>query len=236
MAPEAVDDMYHGCTKQMKNSIKKKDLESDLKSVLKLETNFIGAWERIETCSTRKPDTEDKALTKNHMMAICAYTSDSIYSKFNTAVRTQKKNYGSSFKFLSLHYWLTTAIQILNNNYHCTTAYRRTKLEFIGNVNDRIRFGTFASSSKDTRLTNFGTKTCFKIETCTGAHLKHYSVFGDSEHEVLIPPYEMFKITSSNKADVPELDDCKTVYTLQSAGGKSELNCKAAKVSYLSHL
>ncbi|KAK7910188.1 hypothetical protein WMY93_014872 [Mugilogobius chulae] len=72
----------------------------------------------------------------------------------------------------------------------CQTTYRRSKLKFTGEVNQEIRFGAFASTSKRTDLTTFGKETCFHIKTCFGAYLKHYPILGDHEQEVLIPPYE----------------------------------------------
>lgn len=80
-------------------------------------------------------------------------------------------------------------------------------------------------------MTHFGKKTCFKIKTCLGAFLKHYPHFEKVEEEVLIPPYEFFRITEKIEGkDVrPEgLSDCELVYFLESAGVHSNLNCKAA--------
>ncbi|XP_044199372.1 ecto-ADP-ribosyltransferase 5-like isoform X2 [Thunnus albacares] len=233
MAPDAVDDMYCGCTKEM---------EKKVNSTYFKEENvgtFKDAWENAETCSNNKQkDPEDEALTKNHMRAICAYTSDykknpndkKLYEEFNTAVRTSKNTYNGTFQFHSLHYWLTTAIQILNRNQGCQTTYRRTNVEFTGKVKQIIRFGMFASSSKRTVLYQFGNKTCFKIKTCSGAYLKNYSKIPD-EKEVLIPPYETFKITkiSKDKKKFPDIEKCKKFFILESEGVQSNLNCKAAR-------
>ncbi|XP_042259895.1 erythroblast NAD(P)(+)--arginine ADP-ribosyltransferase-like isoform X2 [Thunnus maccoyii] len=235
MAPDAVDDMYYGCTEEMKKKVKTKYFKKENKGI------FQKAWKAAKKCSTKKKDPEDKALTKDHMLAICAYTAEfnsgyknnendkKLYDEFNKAVRTGRSNYSSTFPYHSLHFWLTTAIQTLNSNYHCHTTYRRTNVTFTGNVNDIIRFGAFASSSKRTNLTQFGNKTCFEIETCSGAYLKNYSKH-PREEEVLIPPYETFKITNitEGQGDPQGLNDCEKVFILESAGGKSNLNCKLA--------
>ncbi|XP_067438148.1 ecto-ADP-ribosyltransferase 5-like [Thunnus thynnus] len=222
MVPEAVDDKYEGCTEEMEKKVKSTYFNKENVGTLKM------VWEK---CSKIKHP-EDEALTINHMLAICVYTSNDIYAEFNQAVRTGKSIYGSTFPFHSLHYWLTTAIQTLHRNQKkqdCQTAYRKTNKEFTGKVNDIIRFGMFASSSKRTNLTDFGNKTCFKIETCSGAYLKHYSLYPDQE-EVLIPPYEKFKITKiiKGRGKFPDLEDCEKVFVLVSTRDQSNLNCKAA--------
>lgn len=50
----------------------------------------------------------------------------------------------------------------------------------------------------------------------------------NGEAEVLIPPYEMFNITKvfSGKLKHEALKDCRVVFVLENAGGKSNLNCK----------
>ncbi|XP_044199458.1 ecto-ADP-ribosyltransferase 4-like isoform X2 [Thunnus albacares] len=226
---DAVDDMYDGCTKEMEEKVNSTYFKKEVKNFF-----FKEAWKNAENCSNKHKDPEDEALTKNHMKAICAYTSDDIYNEFNQAVRTGSKFYGSSFQFHSLHYWLTTAIQILNRNQKkqdCQTTYRKTDKEFTGKVKHIIRFGAFASSSKRTNLKDFGNKTCFEIKTCSGAYLKNYSTFERIEEEVLIPPYETFKITNitEGRGNPQGLHDCEKVFFLKSVGEVSNLNCKAAK-------
>ncbi|XP_042259647.1 T-cell ecto-ADP-ribosyltransferase 1-like [Thunnus maccoyii] len=240
MAPDAVDDMYDGCTEEMKEKVNSTYFNKENVGT------FKDAWENAEKCSNKQKDPEDETLTKNHMKAICAYTSDykknpndkKLHEEFNEAVRTSKNTYNSTFQFHSLHFWLTTAIQTLNRNNSCNTAYRRTNVAFTGNVNDIIRFGIFASSSKRTDLTRFGSKTCFKIKTCSGAYLKNYSWF-PKEEEVLIPPYETFNITNiiEGRGTFPVLMDCEKVFVLESEqkdvsnlNRTSNLNSKATQL------
>uniref|UniRef100_A0A3B4U9I8 NAD(P)(+)--arginine ADP-ribosyltransferase n=1 Tax=Seriola dumerili TaxID=41447 RepID=A0A3B4U9I8_SERDU len=222
MVDHSVDDMYFGCNKEMMDRLNNEF------SPEKYEGQFADVWNNAKHCAKSKLiHGDDKALSKDHIQAICAYTSDykMFYQTFNDAVRTEGNFYGnSSFKFHSLHFLLTSAIQILNNNYNCHTTYRRTNVKFTGQINQRIRFGHFASSSYRQDLTQFGTETCFKIKTCSGALLKNYSVF-QNEAEVLIPPYEVFKITKKIEGQV--------MYILESAGHMSTLNCKAAPVLLL---
>ncbi|XP_040892549.1 erythroblast NAD(P)(+)--arginine ADP-ribosyltransferase-like isoform X2 [Toxotes jaculatrix] len=228
MTENAVDDMYFGCNAKMAEKVKDKYFGKENKEL------FNTVWKQAEQCATdrfKQKDKEDEDLTKNHMQAICVYTSGGkFYETFNDAVRTNRKNYGTSFKFHSLHFWLTTAVQILRAKQGCHITYRRTEAEFTGEVNKIIRFGYFTSTSLRTNLTRFGKVTCFKIKTCLGAYLKKYPHLKDKEQEVLIPPYEMFNITNrvENKF-VENLNDCERVYFLESAGVSSNLNCRAVK-------
>ena len=227
MAVDSVDDMYFDCNKAMMKSVKKKYLKKEKKN----NEPFAKAWAKAKNCAKWKlKHREDKALTIDHLRAICTYTDNNIYEQFNHAVRTERSIYGSSFKFHSLHFLLTSAIQILNSDYNCHTTYRRSNVRFTGRVNDRIRFGSFASSSFKANMKRFGNETCFKIETCLGAPLKKYSVF-PNEAEVLIPPYEVFNITEiiSGQVETDGLTDCKVLFVLKNSGGKSTLNCKALR-------
>lgn len=222
MGEDSVDDMYFGCNKEMMRKVNREYLREEQKQYEK-------AWNKAKTFTTEKfKDKGDNNLTDLHLQAICVYTADGVYKDFNNAVRTNRSIYGSSFKFHSLHYLLTSAMQILNSNYHCHTTYRRISCNLTGNVNEYIRFGSFASSSYLTNLTNFGNETCFEIKTCQGAYLKNYSCFSENQEEVLIPPYEVFKITNKTdgQGNHTKLRDCKVVYVLESTGVKSELNCK----------
>nr|XP_046234997.1 ecto-ADP-ribosyltransferase 5-like [Scatophagus argus] len=229
MVEDAVDDMYFGCNENMMKKIN---------TYFEKEKNetFGEVWKRAESCTKesleyQKNENEDEALTKDHMQAICVYTSDynKFYKTFNTAVRTNRTIYRTAFKFHSLHFWLTSAVQTLNNEKKCHTSYRRTTCTFTGDVNQTIRFGSFASSSYNTTLTYFGNKSCFKIKTCYGAFLKKYPYLEDKEQEVLIPPYEKFKIKEKiQDKSVEGLNDCKVVYILESDGIESNLNCQVA--------
>ncbi|XP_035036921.1 ecto-ADP-ribosyltransferase 5-like [Hippoglossus stenolepis] len=227
MVEESVDDMYFGCNELMMRMVKSKYFEEKY-----VNKTFENAWNEAEKCAEERiARLEDEGLTKDHLRAICVYTYDEIYSVFNNAVRIKRNNYRSSFQFHYLHFMLTSAVQILNNNNYCHTTYRRNSERFTGQINHIIRFGSFASSSYKPYLVRFGNETCFKIKTCSGAFLKHYTFYNyEDEVEVLIPPYEMFNITEivkdNSKIRDMGLTSCKVVYVLESAGFKSNLNCK----------
>ncbi|KAL1278821.1 hypothetical protein QQF64_025494 [Cirrhinus molitorella] len=60
----------------------------------------------------------------------------------------------------------------------------------------KIRFGSFTSSSLELKVAqDFGNKSCFEIKTCEGADVIKYSKYPEQK-EVLIPPYEKFKVTA----------------------------------------
>lgn len=223
MAEDSVDDMYYGCHKEMSEKVQKYYLKKENQDRV-----FAKAWSDAAQCAKKKPRVEDRALTILHMHAICVYTRNGLYHVFNEAVRAQRRFYNTKFKFHSLHFLLTSAIQILKSDNRCYTTYRRTKQTFTGHVNQRVRFGTFASSSYRKDLYKFGDQTCFKIKTCYGAYVGRYSAF-PAEQEVLIPPYEAFRVTNKMNGlhAYRKLERCKLVYELESEGFLSTLNCKA---------
>lgn len=214
--------MYFGCNETMVNVIDKY-FERENTGM------FAVIWKKARNCAQRNLDykDKDKDLTMDHMLAICVYTSsfEKLYEQFNNAVRTNRSSYVTSFPFHSLHFWLTSAVQILSRNTKCLTTYRRSNFIFTGHVNDIIRFGFFASCSRKPSLLHFGEKTCFKIKTCSGAYLKKYPHLKDYEEEVLIPPYEIFKITEKIQNIPTNENNCETEYVLESAGVHSNLNC-----------
>lgn len=225
MVEDAVDDMYFGCNETMANKANKY-FQSENKGT------FATAWRKTKTCMKKNLEIKDrdKDLTTNHLQAICAYTSSTemFYKQFNDAVQTHRSSYETSFPFHALHFWLTSAVQILSSTTKCLTTYRRSPITFTGHVDDIIRFGFFASSSFKPNLTQFGVKTCFKIKTCSGAFLKNYPKLGEYEQEVLIPPYEIFKIIQKIQNEPNSEDSCEIEYVLESAGIHSNLNCLLA--------
>ncbi|KAF7223804.1 NAD(P)(+)--arginine ADP-ribosyltransferase 2 [Nothobranchius furzeri] len=156
----------------------------------------------------------------DHFKALCAYTAGS-YSDLNQAVRTGWASDSTTFRFHALHFLLSDAIRLLKvNQRSCYTSFRRSRLLFLGKPGQTTRFGSFASSSLNKKLRHFGQRTCFEIRTCFGAYLKSYSDFDSDEDEVLIPPFEMFKIVSVDTSGTNHLN-CDVLYQLEPAGGLS---------------
>lgn len=218
---ESVDDMYYGCSEKMLIYIKRHYLPRSTKEGLHSTYTKLCAIKAMKNKDIYDP------LSWNHFRALCAYTAGA-YDNLNRAVRTGKSSYKTSFQFHALHFLLSDAIRLLKlNQRSCYTSYRRSKLLFTGETGQTIRFGSFASSSLNKDLPQFGRRTCFEIHTCFGAYLKSYSEFDSDEDEVLIPPYEMFNIVSVDMSGENHLH-CDVFYKLETAGVYSSLNCQAA--------
>ncbi|XP_016322182.1 erythroblast NAD(P)(+)--arginine ADP-ribosyltransferase-like [Sinocyclocheilus anshuiensis] len=220
MAPNSADDQYKGCRENMANLVETEYLNKEIAA-------FKTFWQRGADY-VREPKDD---LKKNNLIAIYVYTDYGVYDDLKYAVYNDKEKYkDKTFTWYSLHFLLTEAIQILKRLQNkCYDTYRGTKDTYIYDDKDKeVRFGYFTSSSLDrSRTPFFGTKTCFKIHTCEGADITKYSKL-PREKEVLIPPYEKFKVTAvKNRADQPDLW-CETVFTLKSSGKTSELNCAVA--------
>ncbi|XP_059414969.1 NAD(P)(+)--arginine ADP-ribosyltransferase 1-like [Carassius carassius] len=228
MALNSVDDQYKGCNSKMACCVRTKYLKEELNK----SPDFRNAWNQAEKNVTRNWNIFSR-FRKKHKMAIWVYTDpiSKIYVKFNNDTRSGKQTYTArTYKWYSLHFLLTDAIQILKKKQNkCYKTYRGTNVTF--NVSDfaAIRLGSFTSSSVfPGRAKSFGNVTCFVINTCEGANITKYSRL-PFEGEVLIPPYEMFNVTVvKNMTDKPNLR-CQTVFELNSIGIKSDLNCALLK-------
>ncbi len=219
MAPDSVDDQYEGCREDMANRVKTKYLKNELNNLEK----FKIAWKKAEDFVKNK---NYKGLPNNNVIAIYLYSDNIVFNHFNNDTRYGKEQYRETrYKWYSLYFLLTEAIQILNKTQNtCYSTFRGTKVKFNENVlNKEVRFGSFASSSLNINITkNFGNVSCFEINTCEGADVSKYSKL-PREKEVLIPPYEKFKVTDIKKKG-QEGAWCDTVFILKSTGRKSDLN------------
>ncbi|KAG9275665.1 ecto-ADP-ribosyltransferase 4-like [Astyanax mexicanus] len=226
MADNSVDDSFKGCTKKMYDLV--------INRYSKNEHGCEAAWNEALNKSIKG------RLGVNQSAAIYLYTLDkSIYPqcshvKLNDACRYGRRAYVSgAFQFYTLYYFLTDAVQTLKRQFTqrwwCVTVYRRTKDTYINvNVNDKIRFGSFLSTSLKHDLIQFGSVSCFQIKTCSGAKLGKYSTV-KHEKEVLIPPYEIFRVTAVYTNGQKHKMKCNVVYKLKSIGKKSNLRCSKTK-------
>ncbi|XP_051719211.1 ecto-ADP-ribosyltransferase 5-like [Ctenopharyngodon idella] len=224
MAPNSVDDQYFGCRENMKKQVERNYLKKELSN----SADFKMAWQESEKNVGHNWVIWDP-FKKQHKIAIYIYTQPNfnIFSQFNSDTRHGKQNYtGMKFKWYSLYFLLTDAIQILKKTQNrCFRTFRGTNVQLNGHVSTDIRFGSFTSSSFDRDIAKrFGTKSCFEIRTCEGAELTKYSKHPE-EKEVLIPPYETFNVIAvKTRRDQTNLW-CDTVYELESSGTRSALNC-----------
>ncbi|XP_059191454.1 NAD(P)(+)--arginine ADP-ribosyltransferase 2-like [Centropristis striata] len=221
--PDSIDDMYYSCSEKMLIKVKRHYLPRSTREGLNSTYTKLCALKAMQN-----QDVYDR-LSLNHFKALCAYTAGS-YDGLNQAVRRGRASYKTSFEFHALHFLLSDAIRLLKvNQRSCHTSYRRSNLLFCGELGQTIRFGSFASSSLNKDLRQFGRRTCFEIHTCFGAYLKDYSEFSSDEDEVLIPPHEMFKIVSVDMSGENDLH-CDAFYKLETAGVYSNLNCQAVEL------
>ncbi|XP_067308020.1 erythroblast NAD(P)(+)--arginine ADP-ribosyltransferase-like [Pseudorasbora parva] len=226
MAPDSVDDQYFGCREDMKKQVETNYLEKELNN----SEDFKKAWQESEKEVSR--DWFSPKLTKKHKIALYIYSHPNIsniqiYRKFNNDTRHGKQNYTErKYTWYSLQFLLTDAIQILKKTQkRCFNTFRGTNDQFNGSVFTEVRFGSFTSSSLYRgRAKSFGKKSCFEIHTCEGVHVTNYSRH-PYEKEVLIPPYETFKITAAKTRQFQANLWCETVFVLKSTGTRSALNC-----------
>lgn len=219
MATDSIDDMFDGCQPETASFI-------DQFGVFEwhFNSNFSFAWASAER-NAKKP--VHKQLKEDHAIIMYMYTeAENIQQGFNKAVKTGKHKYSThGFQFHYFYFYLTDAIQILNHNQtSCRTTYYRTWERFDHNViNTNMRFGSFTWVASSKQSFDFkGNVSCFEIDSCFGADITYYSAT-KQEGQVLIPPYEVFKIT-----DVLTNDPwCSVVYKLQGTKiARTDLNCK----------
>ncbi|XP_062373413.1 erythroblast NAD(P)(+)--arginine ADP-ribosyltransferase-like [Sardina pilchardus] len=236
IAENSVDDQYQGCPGNMSRLVE----NSYLKDELKTTKNFTDAWSKGEKwCSSNTKG--DDLGEMNYCIALYVYTLDEppIYKVFNSDTHSGGTQYtGKTYQWHSLHFLLTRALQALKDREKqegakCRLTYRGTDDQFNKDIlNKEVRFGFFSSSSMDRKVAeDFGKKSCFEINTCHGAKISDYSA-SPQEREVLIPPYEKFKVSQvSEKIHNPGLW-CDTVYKLESTGIRSDLNCAVVARSF----
>ncbi|XP_027872159.1 ecto-ADP-ribosyltransferase 5-like [Xiphophorus couchianus] len=234
MAPNSVDDMYDKCENDMERII----AETFLQNEKNKNKDFKQAWDSAEKYYN-KNWADNPPLKKEQIMALYAYTLNipPLYREFNNAVRKQKSVYEIKFPFHTLHFYLTMALRAIKPKAgNCVTVFRRTNCKFSKDVlNKEIRLGAFSSSSMGNYPCEkiFGNQSCFEISTCFGADISEYSSI-KSEKEVLIPPYEVFKVTEIKKAADNNKLPCEVVYKLQSTNKPhSNLNCTLVRRKHL---
>ncbi|XP_022611422.1 ecto-ADP-ribosyltransferase 4-like [Seriola dumerili] len=219
MATDSIDDMFDGCRSEAASMI-------DLFGVFEwhFNRNFSFAWASAER-DAKKP--AYKFLKEDHAIVMYMYTKlKHIQEDFNKAVKTGKHKYSTyGFKYHYFYFYLTDAIQVLRQNQtSCRTTYHRTWRQFNRNVvHTNMRFGAFTLAASTKPAFDFnGNVSCFEIYTCFGADVTYYSATNQMG-QVLIPPYEVFKIT-----DVLTNDPwCSVVYKLESTKIPArDLNCK----------
>ncbi|XP_050839727.1 NAD(P)(+)--arginine ADP-ribosyltransferase 2-like isoform X2 [Serinus canaria] len=218
MAWDSFDDQYLNCGPAMTAA-----LPALKNSDFNKNKEFYQAWEKA-TAEWQKRGSYSSSLTNDQAIALMVYTMKSVYSDFNKAVRTagkSRREYWDNFHFKTLHFLLTQALQKLRNPYKCLNVSRGVKdVRFNAKFHDKVRFGHFTSSSLNKTVAwGYGTDTMFEVHTCHGVDIQKFS-FNQSEKEVLIPPFEIFKVTYVN------IFGSRRNIWLNSTGKSSNYNCE----------
>ncbi|XP_074073394.1 ecto-ADP-ribosyltransferase 5-like [Macrotis lagotis] len=227
----AFDDQYKGCETEMMTKAKEFLAEERMQ-----DSEFNEVWEKAETrWTTLTSNIKGKRIQKPFEIAVIAYTANSsFYKSFNNKVRTccsSTEDYKKNFHYKAVHFYLTRAIQNLGEG--CTPVSRGISLRFYPDKTKEMRFGQFASSSKninEAKKFAMGSGTLYNISTCLGASIEHLSYF-ESQQEVLIPPYEVFNVsdfkssfTGLNNVSLKSITTCSN-FNCAFQGEKKRNNC-----------
>uniref|UniRef100_A0A667ZVC9 NAD(P)(+)--arginine ADP-ribosyltransferase n=1 Tax=Myripristis murdjan TaxID=586833 RepID=A0A667ZVC9_9TELE len=220
MAADSIDDMYHGCQSEVADMIEQFGIFE-----WHINPNLSIAWALSEE---RAAKPVDKDLREEHATVLYLHTNvkfKQIQQDFSQAAKWGRSKYSTvGFQYHYLYFHLTEATQILRQNQNsCRTTYLRTRTRLSQNVvNQEMRFGIFTlTASSKYSFVFSGNVSCFEIYTCFGAEITHYSSI-KQDGQVLIPPYEVFRITDV----LTKSQWCSVVYKLQSTKTpRSDLNC-----------
>ncbi|XP_044521915.1 ecto-ADP-ribosyltransferase 5-like [Gracilinanus agilis] len=222
----AFGDQYVGCEENMET--KAKELLAQERA---MNSTFNKLWEKAEI-KWEELTPNRKRMEKPYEVAVIAYTMEEnkIYPTFNQAVREcceSLEAYMKKFHFKALHFYLTRAVQILRGSGFCQNVYRGISVQQLPDGTGEMRFGQFASTSLKQKVAFIfteGTGTFYDIYTCQGARIEHLSAYPE-EKEVLIPPYELFTVSSFS-----QFEGLKKV-VLKSKRTFSKFNCAYLQAS-----
>ncbi|XP_038034749.2 erythroblast NAD(P)(+)--arginine ADP-ribosyltransferase-like isoform X1 [Anas platyrhynchos] len=198
MAQDSFDDQYKDCRTEM---------EEKLKTVNRTEFQnkaYADTWRRAAKHWQKQWGNSNRpqVLPQEQAVAVLAYTDKGDLSKqLNKAMLEgglSHEDYLESFPFKTLHFLLTEALHTLRKTQSpkCNSVYRGTTDRFTAQLNEHVRFGQFTSTSLQKEVAeSFGQHTFFFVNTCYGVSIRSFSFFPEQE-EVLIPPYEVFKVTN----------------------------------------
>lgn len=226
MAPHSFDDQYQGCIDLM---------EAELEELNRTEfanETFAEGWRSATEKWQRQWGrvSSPMVLRQDQAIAVLAYTMEGeLYRVFNNATLTagrSRQHYLSSYPFKTLHFLLSRALHTLRESQTqpCHNVFRGVRgTRFTAQQGTVVRFGQFTSSSLRTKVAeSFGQDTFFSVETCYGVPIKEFSTF-PGEDEVLIPPFEQFRVTNSTYTAG------RSFIQLRSHGKSSTYNCEFVK-------
>ncbi|XP_054575222.1 ecto-ADP-ribosyltransferase 4 isoform X1 [Eptesicus fuscus] len=229
LAPDSFDDQYQGCSQQVMEELSQGDYVTE---ELEAQTNYYKAWNSAHLTWLNRAKALPKNMTITHAVAILVYTlNNNVRSEFTKAMASAARSpwqYKHSFHFKYLHYYLTSAIQLLRkgiamkNDSLCYQVHHEADFYLKAYIGATLRFGQFLPTSllrKEAQES--GNQTLFTIFTCLGAPVQDFSL----REEVLVPPYELFEVV--NMSYHPRGNWLQ----LRSTGNLSTYNCQLLKAS-----
>uniref|UniRef100_A0A8B9TIY3 NAD(P)(+)--arginine ADP-ribosyltransferase n=1 Tax=Anas platyrhynchos TaxID=8839 RepID=A0A8B9TIY3_ANAPL len=226
MARDSFDDQYQDCSRMMEEKLKMVNRTEFQNKVYADTWREAAEYWQNQWGNSNRP----QVLSQEQAVAVLAYTDGGhLYKQFNTLVREggrSREHYLQHFPFKTLHFLLTEAVHTLQKtkSHKCNSVYRGIKgIRFTAQLNQTVRFGQFASASFNKNIAQeFGQDTLFLVNTCYGVSIRSFS-FSPDQEEVLIPPYEVFKVTK-----VIHYTDTTHIH-LQSQSMYSKYNCALLK-------
>uniref|UniRef100_A0A8B9SLW1 NAD(P)(+)--arginine ADP-ribosyltransferase n=1 Tax=Anas platyrhynchos TaxID=8839 RepID=A0A8B9SLW1_ANAPL len=221
MAQDSFDDQYQDCSRMMEEKLKTVNLTEFQNKA------YADTWKRAaEHWQKQWGNSNPQVLPQEQAVAVLAYTDrGDLYKQFNTLVREggrSREHYLQHFPFKTLHFFLTEAVHTLQKTQSpkCNSVYRGIKdIRFTAQLHQTVRFGQFASSSFNKSIAQkYGNDTLFFVNTCYGVSIRSFS-FAPKHEEVLIPPYEVFKVTNVTSYS------SRSIIHLESHGVCSNYNC-----------
>ncbi|NXJ85876.1 NARE ribosyltransferase, partial [Trogon melanurus] len=197
MAPNSFDDQYEGCSRAM---------EDELEELNHTEFANNSVYARTWTLATKewqkRQNLIPQTLRSEQAIALLAYTLHCpLYKEFNAAVCQawrSREEYLNHFNYKSLHFLLSETLwALMDTPQHCHQVFQGVRgTRFITQPGKLVRFGEFTSTTlwKEEAL-SYGQDTFFSVKTCRGVPIRDLS-FNRSKEEILIPPFEIFQVTS----------------------------------------
>lgn len=163
---------------------------TDRSRIWNASMNFSQAWSNAEKKATSPVH---RYMQKQHSVAIYMYTQAVRRPGRTVLMVAEAPEKQPTSESQPLFSYLSDAIQILKHSQMLchTTSYSSDTSLNLNTSGKLLRFGTFVLGSGGCRLS--GT-TCFQVHTCFGVDISHYSAL-EEDGQVLIPPYEVFKVT-----------------------------------------
>ncbi|XP_069828848.1 ecto-ADP-ribosyltransferase 5-like [Dendropsophus ebraccatus] len=204
LAEQAFDDQYLGCKRDMERKLKEDNVldveigkNKKLKRALKEARDMWMIKKKDNLMGNLPAEFED-----DHGIALLIYTGF-IRKDFNDATKWAGKSYTSymnDFGFKWLHFYLTSALQILQQNdlggeY---TVYGNTDhdIEVPPHCNIYVKFGHFLYTSLDEeKATVMANKSLLILNQYPGVQVENFSQYA-LEREVLVPGYEVFSLSA----------------------------------------